>query len=69
MKTSTRKNIFDGQLQYGAKAFHSDTKRTGSETLTGRPADGVLTRFHKLIVSDTEKERYQRCVRTLGSSS
>lgn len=60
MKASFNKNIFDGQLQYGAKQFHNETKRTGSQTLGERPADGVLTRFHKIIVKDTERERYQR---------
>lgn len=50
------KNQFDGNLRFGAKAFHKDTNRSGE----GKPADGGLVREHAKIVRDTGEERFQR---------
>ena len=50
------KNLFDGNLQFGAKLFHEKTNRTGQ----GRPASGGLVPEHAKIVMDTGNERYQR---------
>ena len=54
-----RKNGFDGQLQFGAKKFHFDSHRIGHKS-DNRPADGGMTRFHKIIVNDTKKDRFER---------
>lgn len=51
-----KKNLFDGNLQFGAAAFHEKTHRTGHD----RPASGGLVPEHAKIVIDTGIERYQR---------
>jgi len=50
------KNLFDGNLQFGAKVFHEKTNRIG----LGRPASGGLVPEHAKIVVDTGVERFQR---------
>jgi len=49
-------NTFDGNLQYGANAFHINTNRTGK----GRPSSGGMTREHSKVTNDTKKDRYER---------
>lgn len=50
------KNLFDGNLQFGAGRFHRESNRSGK----GKPADGGLVSEHAKIVHDTEVERFQR---------
>ena len=50
------KNQFDGNLIFGAKKFHSETKRTGK----GRPSDGGLVREYKKVINTNNCEKYER---------
>jgi 2-polyprenyl-3-methyl-5-hydroxy-6-metoxy-1,4-benzoquinol methylase len=50
------KNLFDGNLVYGAGRFHRETSRSG----VGRPASGYLVPAHAKVVVDTGTERYER---------
>ncbi len=50
------KNLFDGNIRYGAARFHSETNRSGK----GKPADGGLIREHAKVVEDSKIERYKR---------
>ena len=52
----TAKNRFDGNLRFGAGAFHAKTNRTG----VGKPSSGYLIREHAKLVQDSGTERYQR---------
>lgn len=49
-------NQFDGNLVYGAKNYHKQTKRTG----VGRPGEGKMVREQARVIDDTGKDRYIR---------
>lgn len=53
------KELFDGNLVFGAKKFHKSTFRSDEKT-RGSPADGAMHREQALVVRETGQERYQR---------
>lgn len=49
-------NGFDGNLVFGAKKYHEETKRTGE----GRPSDGGMVREQAQVINDTGSDRFVR---------
>lgn len=50
------KNLFDGNIVFGAKKFHQSTNRVGKK----KPLSNTLIRSHAKVVNDTGTDRFQR---------